>query len=165
MLLGMRQFGVVHRVEIHRSDIPGVGPGSLTAYHFPPHSDVLHRLDPADILNGARFVEIQHKSGFQLLTGIVSDLNRSPRRLRRSLDRAFSSGRVRSQGSLESQRLRVDLQMHAGVIQKRGLVNIHVDSVVRLHLKRGLHRICRIWVVVRVRQQLSRQQGRNLRQA
>ena len=46
VLLGMRQFGVVHRVEIHRADIPGVGPGSLTAYHFPPHSDVLHRMDP-----------------------------------------------------------------------------------------------------------------------
>ena len=55
--------------------------------------------------------------------------------------------------------------MHASVVQKRRLVNIHVDSVVRLHLKRGLHRIRRIWIVVRVRQQLRRQQGRDLRQA
>ena len=57
-VVGGGKIDIAHRV-IRRRAVPFPAPGFDTQVQAPPHADVFHRLDPGDIRQGARLVQIQ----------------------------------------------------------------------------------------------------------
>ena len=96
-------------------------------------------MNPGYVLVCARFIEVQHKPGFQLLAGVIHYLDSSPRALARGLHASLPALCVRGEGGNECQPVRVQYEMHAGIVDQSCLVNVDIEAVIRLHLKGGLH--------------------------
>ena len=74
-----------------------------------------------------------------MLAGIVHYLDGPPRALARGLHASLPALGVRSEGGNECQPVRVQYEMHAGIVDQSCLVNVDIEAVIRLHLKGGLH--------------------------
>ena len=72
-----RQRGVAG--QAHGGEVVGVAPGAVVADHLPPHTHVLHGVYPADILQGARLVEVEDEARAQHIGGLVAHLDGAPR--------------------------------------------------------------------------------------
>ena len=125
---------IVDRTELDRRDI-GVGPASGSSYHLPPDTHVLDRVDPADILDGTWLVEIEDKTAGKLLCGAAGHLDGSPWGIARGLHVALPALCVRGKEGTQSVGLPVDEKMHARIVHKGCLVDIHIIALVALHLE------------------------------
>ena len=104
-------------------------PRFLVQVQRPPHPHVLVRLEPADIAEPVRLVEVEDQAGLDQVGRALADLDRPPRRLerRRPHDRRWPATR-RQRGM---QHLPLALrQVHAGVVDQRRLVQGHVQAIV-----------------------------------
>ena len=134
--LGRRIIG---NAEMHGREVIGICPSAFSGNHFPPHTDIFHRMNPRNVIIGTRLIEIQHEPGLQLFTSIVHHLNRPPRALARSLETAAPALGVRRKFRAESQCRRVQIEVHARVIHQCSLMDIHIEPLVGLHLQGSLH--------------------------
>ena len=131
-----RSRGIVEAVKLDGGGvrvIPAAGAGD----HLPPYAHVFHGMDPADIVESARFVQVKDHAALELLHRRLSDLDGTPGRHAGSLQTplpAFGVGRQE-----RAQVLALGKQVHAGIIDQRGLVDVDVKPLRGLHLQRGLH--------------------------
>ena len=132
-------LGVVRLIQLHRGQVPRVGPGTVAGNHLPPDADVLHGLDPGSIFQLARLVEVEDELGGQDVAGIVAHHHRAPGATTRGLQVSLVALRVGCQPGLEHQVLVVQVEVHARVVHQGGLVQVDVKAVVGLQLQGGLH--------------------------
>ena len=89
--------GIIRFIEFHRRNIPSIRPWLSTGNHFPPHTDVLHRLNPRSIFIFTRLIQVKNKIRCQYLPCVVTHHHRTPRSMARTLHICFVSYRIRSQ--------------------------------------------------------------------
>ena len=133
--------GIVCLSEFYRREVIGIVPGAFPGNHLPPYPDIFNRMNPRDILKGAGFVEVEYHPRCKLSCCARGHLNGPPWRFARGLHTAFPSLRIRSQMRGESEGGRVQVQMHAGIVDESGLVDVYVQSLVRAELEGGLHAV------------------------
>ena len=158
----------VNLVELDAGEVVGIVPRATTHNHFPPHATILGRMNPRGIVKGAGFVEVQDEIAGQHVTGIVADHDCTPRCLARCLHTTLQTRSVGCQMTDKGERLwqgegrgcRIggigiaasaqlggqllgiginQFQMHGGIVQTSSFVDVDIQSVVALHLQRGLH--------------------------
>ena len=134
----------VFRREIDRLDRPlrrraVIGtfrPAPLAGNHAPPDADILLRLEPADIAELVRLVEIEFEVAFHQRGGIVAHADGAPGRVeRRIADNLGPAARARRQRRAEKVPV-LPLQPVSGIIDQRGLVQRQVRSVLQPHRDR-----------------------------
>ena len=130
-VVGDAQFHAVHGI--------GIGPCALAGDHLPPHAHVFHGVYPAGVFNLARLVQVQYQARGQDVAGVVGNLYRAPGRVAGRLHVALLALGVGGEPRLKYHVLVVEVQAHARVVEQGGLVQVDVESVVGLHLQRGLH--------------------------
>src|SRR3546814_3878994 len=62
-----------------RAMLGAFGPAPVAADHPPPDADIFHRLEPADVAELVRLVEVEFEIAFDQPRRIVGDADRSPR--------------------------------------------------------------------------------------
>ena len=92
---------VVGLTELHRREVVGVAPSALAGNHLPPHTHVLHGVDPGDILQSAWFVEVENEAGSEYIGGLLAHHDGAPRGMARGLDTAFVASSIRTQPRTE----------------------------------------------------------------
>ena len=106
---------------------------------LPPYADILDRLDPRSILQFTRLIQVDNQVRSQNVTSIVAHYNRTPRTGTSCLDISFCTVLVRSQVCTHQVIFRIQVQVHGRIVDQRSLVNVDVQSVVRLQHQRSLH--------------------------
>ena len=91
-------------------------------------------MNPRGVLYFAGFVEVQDKIRCENLSGVVAHHNGAPGAFARSLQITLVAAGVGCEQTLERERRRVEVQMHATVVDKRGFVQVNVQSVRAFHL-------------------------------
>ena len=91
-------------------------------------------MDPADVLYGARLVEVQHQTAGELLCSAAGHLDSPPRRDVRSLHVALVALGVRGQPGAERVAGAVGVKVHAGEVHQGGFVYVHPQPVLHVHL-------------------------------
>ena len=76
-VVGGGKVDVAHRI-FRRRTVAFPAPGLDTQMQAPPHADVLHRLDPGDIREGAGLVEVQDEGRIDEAHGGMGNLDRPP---------------------------------------------------------------------------------------
>ena len=144
---------IVDVVELHGRIFVGVVPRRLADDHLPPHAAVFRRVNPTDIVERTRLVEVQNEVRREHIAGVVADDNRAPRRLTRRLHTAFQASCVGCEVTLKEKTLTCSsflvprssfldqLQVHRRIIHAGRLVDVDVKAVVGAHLQRSLHSI------------------------
>ena len=79
-VVGGGKVDVAHRI-LRRRAVAFPAPGLGAQVQTPPHADVLHRLDPGDIRQGAGLVQVQDEGRVDEAHGAMGDLDRPPRGL------------------------------------------------------------------------------------
>ena len=130
---------IISHSELNRRQVPGIGPLRLAGNHLPPYTYIFDRSDPGSVLYLAWFIEIQRHTGSENVTCVVTDNDCAPRRVHRCLKIAFRTCRIRIEEGFENEILVIQIQMHAGIVHKGSFMNVHIESLVCLELKRGLH--------------------------
>ena len=154
--------------EFDAGELIGVVPRALADDHLPPHTTVFRGMNPRGVFNFARFVEVEDEVAGKHVAGIVAHHHRAPRGLTRRLHRPLQTRCIGGQMADKSERLgqRIvgrlgircvgiastsklgrerlclsihQLEMHRGIVGTGSLVDVNVETVVALHLKRGLH--------------------------
>ena len=87
--------------QFHRGKIVGVIPGALAGNHLPPHTHVLHGMNPRHILQGTRLVEVEDEARGQYIGGFFAYHHGAPRGDAWCLDAAFVAGGVGTQPCTE----------------------------------------------------------------
>ena len=106
---------------------------------FPPYTDVFSRLYPGSILYLTRLIQIQNQVGSQYIAGIVAHNNRTPRSYTSSLNVSLVPILIRRQVCTHKVSSCIQIQMHGRIVYQCSLMNINIQSVVRLHHQRSLH--------------------------
>ena len=132
-------LGIIRLSQFHRINIIRVRPGTFSGNHFPPHTDVFHRLNPGNIFVGTRFIQVQSQFGSQNITSIITDNHRAPGWTARRLHITFIPFCIRSQPWFKNQVLIVKVQMHTRIINQSRFMQIDIQPVGCLHLQRCLH--------------------------
>ena len=132
-------FRIVRDAEVHRRQVVGISPRGFPRNHFPPYPDVFHRTNPRHIVELARFVQIQRQMRGEDTACVVADDHCTPRRVTRGLHISFFPLRIRRQPRLKRQRLIVEIERHARVVDKSSLMQVDVKPVIGLHHQRRLH--------------------------
>ncbi len=112
-------------------------PGLQLQVHFPPDADVLHRLDPADVAQAVRLVQVQDQAGFRQACGAVADLQGAPGRVERSLSDHGGIGQAGRQLGSEAGAFRA-AQVHPRIVDQGGFVDRDVGAGLAAHGDRGL---------------------------
>ena len=131
-----RGGGVVEAVKLDRRRLRVV-PTARTSDHLPPYSHVLHRMDPADVVESAGFVQVKDYAALELLHGSLGDLDGAPGRHAGRLQTTLPAFGIGRQERAEV--LALCQQVHAGIIDQCGFVDIDVEPLRGLHLQRSLH--------------------------
>ena len=84
--LGVLKVGLA---KAHRGEVVGVVPRALAAYHLPPYAHILHRVNPAHILESTGLVQVQNQPRAQHVGGLVAHHHRAPRGVARCLHTAL----------------------------------------------------------------------------
>ena len=132
-------LGIIRLSKFHRINIIRIRPGTFSGDHFPPHSDIFHRLNPRNIFINTRLIQVQSQFGSQNITGIITYNHRTPRWTTGSLHIPLISFRIRSQPWFKNQVLIVQIQMHTRVVDQSGFMQIDIQSVGRFHLQGSLY--------------------------
>ena len=127
-------FGVIDVVELHRRQLICIRPLALAIDHLPPYAHKLCRMNPRGIFNFAGFVEVQDKIRCQNLTCIVAYHDGTPRALAWCLHTSLVTTGIGCEPAFERQRCRVQVKVHATVINEGGLVKVYIQSVGCFHL-------------------------------
>ena len=125
---------VVGHTEPHRREIVGVAPAVLVGDHLPPNPHVLHGVNPGDILDGARLVEVENQARGEHISGLLTHLHGAPGRVARGLHPPLVARSVRREPGTEDKGFVIEVKVHRRIIQHGGLVNVHVQSVSGFHL-------------------------------
>ncbi len=133
---GMLEIGLA---ELHGGEFIGVVPGALAADHLPPHAHVFHGVNPTDILQRAGLVEVEYQPRPQHVGGLVADHHGAPRGVTGGLHTPFIACGIRAEPRAESKRHGVKIEVHGGIVERGGLVDVDIESVVGLHLQGCLH--------------------------
>ena len=134
--LGLR---VVQMVELHGGQFVGVRPLAHAVDHLPPYAYILHGLYPTGVLQLAGLVQIQYQVRGEQVAGIVAHHDGAPGQGAGGLQIAFVALGVGGQPRLKHQVLVVQVQVHARIVHKSGLMDIDIEAIGGLHLQRGLH--------------------------
>ena len=139
-MMAMRlDLRIISHSELNGRQVPGIGPLRFAGNHLPPYTYIFYRSYPGSVLDLARLIEIQRHTGSENVARVVTDNDCAPRRVHRCLKIAFRTGRIRIEEGFENEILVIQIQMHAGIVHKGSLMNVHIKSLVGLELKRGLH--------------------------
>ena len=114
-------------------------PSSRSCDHVPPYADILDRFDPTGVFQFARLVEVEDQSAGQCLACVVGDHHSAPRRLAGCLKVSFVALSIGCEPRLESVGFLYVVEVHAGVIYQRSLVDVDVESIGSLHLQGSLN--------------------------
>ena len=120
-ILGRGAVAFVHR--------PALDP----EVHAPPDADVLHRTNPARVLDFAGFVQVENQPRINQPHRLVGQLHRTPRRREAARRAGLRAVGQRSQLRLEAER-RGAQQRHLGEVVERRLVDA---AVVPPHVEGG----------------------------
>ena len=128
-------LGIVADPEFNGREVIGIGPVGLAGDHLPPYSHILDRMYPGNVVQCARFVEVQDEPGSQRLAGIVHHHNRTPRSLARSLDVSLPALCVRSKPGSEYEAFVVQVEAGCRIVHDGCFMDIDVQAVVGLQLE------------------------------
>ena len=134
--------GIVRLAQPHGRIVVRIGPFALAGDHLPPHAHVLDGMDPGDVLDGARLVEVEDQTGGQHVRGLFAHHHRAPRALAGRLQAALHALGVRGQPRAEHVPVR-QKEVRRGIIHHLGLMDVDVKAVIGLHLQRGLDAVRR----------------------
>ena len=158
----------VHLIYIYRGQLVGVVPAGLADNHLPPHTAILRGMYPRRVVECAGLVEVEDEVGGKDVAGVIADHDGAPGAMARRLHAALQTGGIGGEVADEGKRLRqrvvrrlgiggvditvafelggesrglgVDqLEVHGGIVDAGGLMDIDIQPVLRLHLQRGLH--------------------------
>ena len=125
-----------------RAVVGAAVPRPLPDVHRPPDADVLARLDPRDVAEGVRLVEVEDDVVRDEVAGRVADEDGSPRRAVRRLGVDADAGGPRREVGLK--RRRADAaELHRGVVHERGLVERDEGAVLERERERRVERVAR----------------------
>ena len=131
-----RGGGVVEAVKLDRRRLRVV-PTARAGNHLPPYSHILHRMDPADIVESAGFIQVKDHAALELLHGSLGDLDGAPGRHAGRLQTTLPAFGIGRQERAEV--LALGQQVHAGIIDQRSFMDVDVEPLRGLHLQRSLH--------------------------
>ena len=118
----------------------GIGPcRTSTRKIFPPYTDVFSRLYPWSILDFTRLIQIQNQVGSQYIAGIVAHNNRTPRCYTSSLNVSLVPILIGRQMCTHKISFCIQVQMHSRIVYQCSLMNINIQSVIRLQHQRSLY--------------------------
>ncbi len=138
-----REIDIAFRVR-RRGAVFGPGaPRHRADVHAPPDAHILHRLDPARVLNDARRIEVQAEQGRRQIGRAVGQLDGAPRRHERGPPPDLDPVGVGRQRRAQRTRLHAGpAQEHARVVHQVRLVNHDERAAVpRLQRERCLHAV------------------------
>ena len=126
--------GVVGFAELHGGEVVGVAPGALVGDHVPPYADILRGLNPGGVLYLAGLVEVEGDAGGKDVRSLVADDDGAPGADAGSLKVALVAACVGGEPALEGHGLLVVVEVHGGIVDAGGLVEVDVESVIAFHL-------------------------------
>ena len=94
---------VIRLSEFDGINIICICPTAFSGNHLPPHTDILHRFNPRNILISTWFVQIQGQFGSKDIACIIAHNHRTPRRLTGCLHITFISHCIRCQPWFKNQ--------------------------------------------------------------
>ena len=131
-------MGIVRDAQLDGRIVIGIGPLALAGDHFPPDTHVFDWVDPGNVVQGARVIEVEDQAGSQHVGGFFADHDGAPRGLAGGLHPAFHAFGVRGQGGAEDEVAVVHVQARGRVVEHGGFMDIDVEAFGGLHLQGGL---------------------------
>ena len=120
-------FGVVCNAKFHAGQFICISPGTFSGNHVPPYAYIFHRFNPGGgVCNLTRFVQVEGDAGGENVTCIITDDDRTPRRVVRSLHVTFIPFCIRCQPGFEYHVFVVQIEVHTRIINQSGFVQIDV---------------------------------------
>ena len=133
-----RYLAVVGLADLHGGEVVGVRPRLAPVNHLPPYSDVFHGLNPRCVLYAARLVEVERHAVSKDLLCVGRYLYGSPRALARGLHVALHPLCVGREMGGEDEGGVVEVEVHAGVVDERRLVDSEPHAVVGMQQEGSL---------------------------
>ena len=130
---------IVSFAQLHRRQVIGVSPCALIGNHIPPNAYILGRLDPRGVLDFAGFVQVERDAAGQNIGSLVAYDDRTPRRHAGSLQVTLVATGVGGQPALEDAGLVIIVEVHRGIVDTSGFVQVDVETVVGAHHQGCLH--------------------------
>ncbi len=131
--------GIVRDAELDRRIVGRIGPVCLAGDHFPPDAHVFRGMDPADIIERARVVEVEDQARSQNSGRTGADLDGAPGTYARGLQTSFHPFRIRRQMDLETAVVVHQDQVGGRIVEYPGFVDVDVESLVGFHLQGRLY--------------------------
>ena len=130
---------IVGYAKLHRREVESVRPLVSSGNQLPPYAHVLHRMDPADIVQGAGLVKVQNKAGCKHVCGRFTHHYGAPWAVARGLETTFHTLCIGGKPGTENELGVIQNQISGRIVQNFCLVDIDVQAFGGFHLKGCLY--------------------------